>query len=283
MTPTLTPTQAERRFTDLLEETDRAATAISKAHGTSGPPLDLASYPARTVIGIERQATVEFRGSLVLLRDPILAYNGEILMRSLLEAAGQVWRIYGTARSSEASRRRRAICFEFGSITAIYRASRPRRNKTGKLLPSTRRYSTKEGRASIRERYADIKSLHDQTCPSGCAGTSGSQISESLSNMSKRHTSLRWVSSLWEVTSMVAHQTLQRGLAGGDPSALAMVPMDVPGRCALLDRLLSSYGVSIEIAGRIHCPQLKPFQVAARGIKKELTEIGGFAQSSAGQ
>jgi hypothetical protein len=272
----LTPIEGERRFQSLLVETDRAAQTISAAHGTAGPPLDLASYPARAVIGIERQATVEFRGSLVLLRDPILAYNGEILMRSLLEAAGQMWRIFGIERSSETSRRRRAICFEFGSISAIYRASRPRRDRKGRLLPSTRRYSTPQGRASIRERFADIKSLHDQTCPAGCAGTSGSQISETLSNMSKRYSSLRWVSSLYEVTSMVAHQTLQRGLAGGDPSALAMVPTDLPGRCSMLDRLLSSYGVSIEIAARIHRPQLSAFQGAARAIKKELTVIGGF-------
>ena len=95
----MTPT-AEERFIKLLDAADQATLTISEAHGTGGFAGDPSSYPRLTAIKIERQATIEFRSGLALLRDPVFDYGTEMLLRSVLEATGQLWRIYGNTRSS---------------------------------------------------------------------------------------------------------------------------------------------------------------------------------------
>lgn len=263
----------EQRFSRLLLAADSVARMTSEIHIKELHPLDPESYPAITVIKLERQATIEFRATLPLLTDPVLAYCAEILRRSLLEAMAQLWRIHGIQRSSVASRRRRAICFEYGSISALYRASRPRRDKKGRPYPSTRSYSNSQIRASIRKRYVLVKRLHETTCPPGCAGTSASQLSEALLNMSKRHKTLRWAWPMYEVASMSAHQVLQRGLATADPATLAIVPMSLADRAAEYDRLLTAYAVSVDLAARIHMPQLQAFRQVAIDLKKAVTAL----------
>jgi hypothetical protein len=208
-----------------------------------------------------------------LLHDPILAYGAEILGRSLLEGAGQMWRIYGRKNSSVVNRRRRAICFEFGAISSIKRALEPRRDSKGRRLPSNLRHSTNEARASVRKRYSDTAKLHVKLCPPTCRGVSSSQISESILNMSRRHKELRWAFSLYEIGSMASHQTLLRPVAAADWKTMAVVPLGLEDRCSILDRLLVSYGITIELAGRIHMPALAAFQAVAIALKKGMNEL----------
>ena len=268
MTPTL-----DDRFANLRAAADAVARTVSEVHIKD---LDLrvaGSYPAATVIKLERHATVEFRAGLDLLGDPLFAYSAEILLRSVLEADAQLWRIYGMKRASVASRRRRAICFEFGAIRGLYRSIQPQKDKAGHRRQSRLMYSTAEGRSSIRKRYKQIAALHLASCGPTCPGTSYSGLDKTLSIMSKRYRSLRWVLPMYEISSMASHEALQRGLAAADQSTMAVVPMDLPERAAMYDRLLTAYAQGVEIAAQIHMPELEAFRGAALALKHELTAL----------
>lgn len=265
---------ALEHFRKLLAAADTAAQTITSIHVKDLDPAALDSYPDLTVIKIERQSTVEFRAAVALLHDPILAYGAEILGRSLIEGAGQMWRIYGRKNSSVVSRRRRAICFEFGSISSQKRALDPsRRDGHGRRLPSNLRYSSKEARASTRQRYRDTADLHRVLCPAICRGVSSSQISDSILNMSRRHKELQWAYPLYEIGSMASHQTLLRPIASSDWATMAVVDLGLEDRCSILDRLLVSYGITVELAGRIHMPGLRTFQAVAVALKQGMNEL----------
>jgi hypothetical protein len=276
LTPTVTPTgddSPEDRFAKLRNASDAIAQTASQIHVKALDPLSPESYPAATVIKLERQATLEFRAGLALLGDPVLAYAAEIQLRSMLDALAQLWRIYGMQRSSIASRRRRAICFEFGAMGGLLRSVRPRADKKGRRPPPRGAYTSPEARETIGLSYKDVHCLHASSCPPECQGTTASGIHEVLAKMSRRHKSLRWALPLYEVSSMTSHNLLQRGLAAADPSTMAIVPMDLPERAAMYDRLLTAYAQSIELAGQIHMAELAAFRPAALALKEELAAL----------
>ncbi len=269
-----TLSEFEEAFQAILTATDDALVKTGELHTKTGlDGLQLEGYPSLTLIRLERQVTLEMRGAVDLLRNPLLAWNGEILNRALLETMAQIFRIYGHKRASLKNRRRRAICFEFGSIAAIRRSISPRRDKVGRRLPSRLGFSTAESRASIRERYKDLNSLHDLTCPPGCRGTSYRGVGDTLLRLSRRHREVNWAWPLYEVTSQTAHQMLMRGLASAPAWDVTIQPMEIQGRLSWLDRLVVSYGVSLQLISEIHQPELARFKAVAVALKKGLNGL----------
>jgi hypothetical protein len=248
---------ADQKFGRLLNVMDELPAAVVWLHSDAPPEYDLTSYPDVTIFRLERAATLDFRGTLALLNDPRVSYTSESLIRGVLETDAQLFRINGYKRASWKSRQRRAICFEFGSVRSLYDSMLPRKDRTGRYRPTRRLFSTAESRRSIKERYQVLMGLHDQVADiPNCRGNDYQGVKRILEMLSKRERAYRWIVPYYEVSSMTAHQLLQRGLVNTASRPLAMVEPSLAERVSFLDRAFGSYQLCVQLCGLLHMPKL---------------------------
>jgi hypothetical protein len=268
----------EQRFGRLLNVLDELPASVVWLHSDAPPEYELASYPDVTTFRLERAATLQFRGTLRLLYDPMVSYAAEILIRAILETDAQLWRIYGYKRASKKSRQRRAVCFEFGSIRSLYESMLPQKDKQDRYRPSRRSFSTAESRQSIKERHKLLMALHDKVADlPNCKGNDYRGVKHLLQQLSRRERSYRWIVPYYEISSMTAHQLLQRGLVNTASRPLAMAEPSLSERVAFLDRSLASYQLCIQLCGLIHMPGL--LRLVNDKVPRLQKAIGDFGSS----
>ena len=270
----------EQRFGRLLNVMDELPASVVWLHSNAPTEYELASYPDVTIFRLERAATLQFRGTLGLLYDPRVSYVAEILIRAILETDAQLWRIYGYKRASGKSRQRRAICFEFGSIRSLYESMLSQKDKKGRYRASRRSFSTAESRRSIKERHKVLMALHEKVADRPkCKGDDYRGVKQLLEKLSRRERSYRWMVAYYEISSMTAHQLLQRGLVNTASRPLAMAEPSLSERVAFLDRALASYQLCVQLCGLLHMPRL--LQLVNDKAPRLQQAIGDFNSSLA--
>lgn len=271
------PLTDEQKFGRLLNVVDELPAAVVWLHSDAPPEYQLASYPDVTIFRLERAATLQFRGTLGLLYDPRVSYAAEILIRAILETDAQLFRIYGYKRASTKSRQRRAICFEFGSVRSLYESMLAQRDKRGRHRPSRRSFSTAESRRSIKERHKLLMALHKVADRPNCRGHDYRGVKQLLEKLSERERGYRWIVPYYEVSSMTAHQLLQRGLVNTASRPLAMAEPSLSERVAFLDRSLASYQLCVQLCGLLHMPRL--LQLVREKVPRLQQAISDFSSS----
>jgi hypothetical protein len=192
------------------------------------------AYPEMTLKRLQEEALAQYVGIAVLLDEPLAVTGADVLLRSLIECAAQIAWVTDSAGSEQArgySARRRALCFELGSVKQFWE---PTERSLDEIVTRMQPYIAEsiasdpemarvpgmqrlapgafepEYDAAVAELRSDIGRIETLHAAEGCdCRGHGYQIQSALREMAEGDP---LVHIFWKLTSGVAHH-LHSGMA----------------------------------------------------------------------
>ena len=207
------------RAQDVAFDAEQLWSGLAPQTPPAGDHLRLATYSLRTVL------LIQYHAVLTLLRNPLVAFAGESLLRGELEALAHLaWIAHGEPRSNRTGRRLRSSarsnhCFSDNRR----RWSAPQTRALCWLMSDAAWFhkNTAGAHASVKDpgatrnarwRAQRLERLHKAT---GCPGKKGrdqTDVAPMLVFLGRRF-KLQWLPDLWRAYSATAHQGIPVRLA----------------------------------------------------------------------